>query len=353
MKPFANDYHNLLSVLSNERPARLPVYEHIISPRIMEKILGVEFADLLDGSQADLKQFFTQYCRFFQQMTYDTVSFEVCITEILPDHGALMGSRWGPIQNRADFERYPWDELPGLFWKNAENKFRALGECLPTGMKALGGVGNGVFEISEDLVGFQYLAYMQADDPELFADLYCKIGDLMVTIWRVFLERYTNVFAICRVGDDLGFKTGTLVSPATIRRHIIPQYRRVIGQIKQAGMPFLWHSCGKIFSIMDDMIDLGIDAKHSNEDIIAPFDRWIELYGERIGLLGGIDVDLLCQKKPAEIMAAVFEQGSRFRRTARGYALGSGNSIPDYVPVDGYLAMIEGAQKIREEESKI
>ena len=353
MKPFANDYHNLLSVLSNERPARLPVYEHIISPTIMEKILGVEFADLLDGGQADLKQFFTQYCRFFQQMTYDTVSFEVCITEILPDHGALMGSRWGPIQNRADFERYPWDELPGLFWKNAENKFRALGECLPAGMKALGGVGNGVFEISEDLVGFQYLAYMQADDPELFADLYCKIGDLMVTIWRVFLERYTNVFAICRVGDDLGFKTGTLVSPATIRRHIIPQYRRVIGQIKRAGMPFLWHSCGKIFSIMDDMIDLGIDAKHSNEDIIAPFDRWIELYGERIGLLGGIDVDLLCQKKPAEIITAVFEQGSRFRKTARGYALGSGNSIPDYVPVDGYLAMIEGAQKIREEESKI
>ena len=352
MKPFANDYHNLLSVLSNERPARLPVYEHIISPRIMEKILGVEFADLLDGSQADLKQFFTQYCRFFQQMTYDTVSFEVCITEILPDHGALMGSRWGPIQNRADFERYPWDELPGLFWKNAENKFRALGECLPAGMKALGGVGNGVFEISEDLVGFQYLAYMQADDPELFADLYCKIGDLMVTIWRVFLERYTNVFAICRVGDDLGFKTGTLVSPATIRRHIIPQYRRVIGQIKRAGMPFLWHSCGKIFSIMDDMIDLGIDAKHSNEDIIAPFDRWIELYGERIGLLGGIDVDLLCQKKPAEIMTAVFEQGRRFRKTARGYALGSGNSIPDYVPVEGYLAMIEGAQKIRAEEPK-
>src|SRR5512135_1040858 len=124
MKPFTNDFHHMLAVLSNQRPARLPVYEHIISPVIMEKILGVEFASLLDGDRADLKQFFTQYCRFFQQMTYDTVSFEVCITEILPDHGALMGSRPGPIQNRADFERYPWDELPGLFWKDAENKFQ-------------------------------------------------------------------------------------------------------------------------------------------------------------------------------------------------------------------------------------
>jgi len=46
----------------------------------------------------------------------------------------------------------------------------------------------------------------------------------------------------------------------------------------------------------------------------------------------------------------VFEKGSRFRAAANGYALGSGNSIPDYVPVDGYLAMIEAAKKIRKSE---
>lgn len=74
------------------------------------------------------------------------------------------------------------------------------------------------------------------------------------------------------------------------------------------------------------------------------------LYGERIGLLGGIDVDLLCQKKPAEIVAEVVERGRRFRAAAHGYALGSGNSNPEYVPVEGYLAMIETAQRIREEE---
>ena len=39
-------------------------------------------------------------------------------------------------------------------------------------MKALGGVGNGVLEISEDLVGLEQLAYLQADDPELFLDRY-------------------------------------------------------------------------------------------------------------------------------------------------------------------------------------
>jgi uroporphyrinogen decarboxylase len=137
-------------------------------------------------------------------------------------------------------------------------------------MTALGGVGNGVFEISEDLVGFEYLAYMQKDDPELLARLYAKIGELMVVIWQRFLAQFGDLFAICRMGDDLGYKTRTLTSPRNIRQYVIPQYQRVISLVRQSGHPFLWHSCGNIFSIMDEVIALGINAKHSNEDVIAP-----------------------------------------------------------------------------------
>jgi uroporphyrinogen decarboxylase len=218
-------------------------------------------------------------------------------------------------------------------------------------MKAVGGVGNGVLEISEDLVGFESLAYLKADYPDVFARLYQKIGDLMVTLWDEFLRRYSDTYAICRFGDDLGFKSGTLVSPALIRQFVIPQYRRVIDRVHQAGKPFLWHSCGKIFAVMEDVLALGIQAKHSNEDVIAPYEKWIELYGDRIGLLGGVDVDILCRTEPAEVFEQVRARGLRYRNMARGYALGSGNSIPNYVPVDGYLAMLRAAQAIREAES--
>ena len=103
---------------------------------------------------------------------------------------------------------------------------------------------------------------------------------------------------------------------------------------------------------MEDVIAIGIDAKHSNEDAIAPFDKWIELYGDRIGLLGGFDMDFLCQKSPEEIFESVVELGQRYRNTARGYARGSGNSLPDYIPPENYLAMVRGAQRIREIEMK-
>jgi uroporphyrinogen decarboxylase len=171
----------------------------------------------------------------------------------------------------------------------------------------------------------------------------------MATIWQEFLRRYPDTYAVCRFGDDLGFKTSTLVSHAIIRQHIIPQYRRVIEMVRAAGRPFLWHSCGNIFGVMDDVIALGIQAKHSNEDGIAPFERWIERYGDHIALLGGIDVDILCRQDPDDIYEQVLERGRRYRALAHGYALGSGNSIPDYVPVDGYLAMLRAAQTIRAE----
>jgi uroporphyrinogen decarboxylase len=345
--PFQPDYRHIVDVLRNRRPTRLPIYEHLINPGIMEKILGVEFAGFLEGGRAEAQSFFSPYCRFFKEMTYDTVSFEVCITEILPGHGAIMGGRPGPIQNRADFDRYPWEELPERYFRLAGPQFEALAACLPAGMKAVGGVGNGAFEISEDLVGFQYLAYLMVDDPPLFADLYRRIGDVMSKIWTVFLERYAEPYAVCRMGDDLGFKTGVLLAPATIREFVLPQYRRIIDLVHKSGRPFLWHSCGNIFSVMDDVIALGIDAKHSNEDIIAPFDEWIARYGGRIGLLGGIDVDVLCCRSPEDVYRDVLDKGRRFRSRAKGYALGSGNSIPDYVPVESYLAMIRAAQEIR------
>jgi len=347
---FSPDYRHIVAAAGNERPKRLPIYEHLINAEFMEKMLDTPFAGLIGGDRADLREYFRVHCGFYREMTYDTVSYEVCVTEILPDGGALLGERAGAIQCRADFDRYPWDDLPRIFWDLATPRFEALHEALPDGMKGVGGIGNGLFEISEDMVGFEQLCYMQVDDPDLFADLYRKIGDLLTDLWPTFLGRFGDDFAVCRIGDDMGFKTGTLVAPGTLIEHVVPQYRRVIRLIHEAGKPFLWHSCGKIFDVMEEMLDAGIDAKHSNEDAIAPYDEWIDRYGDKIGMFGGIDTDLLCRKTPEEIYDLIIEDAARFRRTARGYALGSGNSIPGYVPVAGYQAMIRAAGELRRRE---
>ena len=152
------------------------------------------------------------------------------------------------------------------------------------------------------------------------------------------------------MSDDLGYKTGTMLSPKTIVEQLVPQYRRIVACLHESGKPVLFHSCGHIFDVMEDIIAAGIDAKHSNEAAVAPFERWIENYGDRIGLFGGIDLDFLCQSSAEKVYETVLEKGTRYRKAANGYVLGSGNSIPEYTPVENYLAMIRAAQKIREIE---
>jgi uroporphyrinogen decarboxylase len=348
---FQPDYRHLVAAVRNQRPARLPLYEHNISAEVMERVLGTPFVHLDGQGPAAQREYFRHYCGFCRDMTYDAVTFELCICKALVDGGAIMGGKAGPIQSRADYEAYPWAEIPQRYWDMAAPRFDALAAEMPAGMKAVGGIGNGVFELSEDLVGYEWLCLMVSDDPELVGDLYCRIGDLMEDIWTEFLRRYPDLYCVLRFGDDLGFKSSTLMSPAFIRRHIIPQYKRIISRINASGTPFLWHSCGKIFPVMEDVIACGICAKHSNEDQIAPFDDWIRDYGARIGLLGGIDVDILCREEPQRVYELVLERGQRFRSAAKGYALGSGNSIPEYVPTENYLAMVRAGQEIRRRET--
>ena len=342
---FQPDYRNIVDAACNRVPKRLPLYEHLIDWQVMETIQGVKFAHLY-GTDKD--GFFREYCRFFRDMGYDTVSFECCICSILINGGALGAHKPGAIANREDFENYPWEELEGRFFTAFTADLEALRRQMPQGMAAIGGVGNGIFEIVQDLVGYESLCYLSDDDPELYEDLFRKVGQVLHGIWKRFLKEFGDIYCVCRFGDDLGYKSNTLLSHDDVRQLIIPGYREIIRSVHEAGKPFLLHSCGNIFAVMDDLIEAGIDAKHSNEDQIALFPEWPRRYGSRIGFFGGIDTDAVC-RLPKEAMTAYIEDVIRQCHGKSGFAFGSGNSIPGYVPCDQYLHMVRTVRTLRGE----
>lgn len=346
---FSPDYSMLAEAAYNRPARRLPLYEHQINTGLIEQVLGKELAPFQQGKDADLRYYYTQYCRFFLSMGYDAVPFECCIGGSMPGAGALGDHRPGVIHNRADFERYPWDELPALYFAKNAPHFEMLRECLPPGMKAVGGVGNGVFECVQEIVGYINLCYISADDPALYHDLFTKMGEVHLRIWAKFMAEYSDSFAVCRFGDDLGFRSSTLLSSEDIRRHMLPCYRKVVDLVHLFGKPFLLHSCGNLLEIMDELITVtGINAKHSNEDAIAPFTLWVERFGNRIGNFGGIDTDAVCRLSRPEMREYIFDL-LNFCRNKGGIAFSSGNSIPDYVPAEGYLNMIQIAREWRGE----
>jgi uroporphyrinogen decarboxylase len=346
MKKFIPDYNNILQAGFNRAPARIPVYEHLISAEKMEEVLSHKFKDLYHGDSSDVDEYFRNYCRFYREMTYDTVSFECIVTEIMPGSGALYSNKEGCIKSFDDFKKYPWDDLKKIYFERNTKYFDALRRAMPEGMSGVGGIGNGIFECIQDVVGYINLCYIKSDDPELYEMLFIKMGDVLLDMWKEFLPRYSDLFCVMRFGDDLGYKSNTLLPPKDTIRHIIPQYKRIISLIHSHNKPFLLHSCGNLFGVMDSLIDAGIDAKHSNEDEIAPMSAWYEKYGDRIGNFGGIDADILCRKSLDEIRDYVTDI-YKIAKNHKGVALGSGNSIPEYIPVQNYLAMIETINRLR------
>ena len=92
---------------------------------------------------------------------------------------------------------------------------------------------------------------------------------------------------------------------------------------------------------MDDLIDdVGIDALHSFEDTILPVTEAKAQYGDRIALLGGLDVDFMCRATEEQVR-------ERARRTldrcmpGAGYCLGTGNSVANYIPLNNYLEILD------------
>ncbi|PWM74488.1 MAG: hypothetical protein DBX59_03625 [Bacillota bacterium] len=345
---FIPDYRNLTDAAENRKPKRIPLYEHNIDCTIMERLTGKRFASCLTDAAPDYDAFFAEYNAFFKEYGYDTVTYEACITEILPFGGALGHMREGYIDCREKFESYPFDKVLPLYQEKFDKRFTALAANMPDGMLAVGGVGTGVFEITQDLVGYENLALMSFEDPELFADIFVKVGEVMFGVWEWFLKKHGNAYCVCRFGDDLGYKSNTLLSHADIKKHILPQYKRIVDLIHSYHKPFLLHSCGCIFGVMDDIIrEVGIDAKHSNEDQIAEMDVWVQKYGDKIGNFGGIDTDHLVRMDNESLVKRVEKVYALAANKNGGFAIGSGNSIPAYVDSEKYLLMIDTVRKLR------
>jgi len=344
---FEPDYMHVQNAANNRATSRLPLYEHNISNQTMEEVLGKEFGDLMHGDLQDKEEYFRHFCEFHRQLGYDAVSFECCIGQSMPHSGLLGGSGESVLQTYQDFERYPWDEIPERYFSMFSEYFQALKNVLPPGMKAIGGVGNGIFEAVQEITGFMHLAFISADDPEMYRGIFNKVGEVSLNIWTEFMKQYSDMYCVLRFGDDLGYKSNTLLSASDLRRFVIPEYAKIIELIHSYDKPFLFHSCGNICEVMPDIINIAkIDAKHSNEDQIALFPYWVEEYGKQIGNFGGIDTDALCRLSKPEIREYVLDVLEKCKN-AGGFAFGSGNSIPNYVPTENYVAMVNTVRDFR------
>jgi len=335
------DFSQFLKVLRREgTPAYLPFYEHVASSGFIATRTGTAF----DTMRMNDPGFWEIYVDFWLGMGYDCVPMEIPLNCPLPEgHGELseMSEAKVVIRSREDFEAFPW---PDVSTPIDFSHFETVARLLPEGVKIVGGVCAGPYEWTSMMLGTLGIAYLLVDDPELVALVFAKIGSLHHSAVRQLATM--EAIGALRQGDDLGFKTSTFLSPEQLRAYVFPTYTKMAAEAHHNDKPFILHSCGNLGEVYNDLIDVcKIDAKHSFEDIILPVNEFKQQYGRRITPLGGLDVDVICRSTEDEVRAYARQKIEQC--FADGYwALGTGNSLTNYMPVENYIAVLEEGLRV-------
>jgi len=242
----------------------------------------------------------------------------------------------GIIKSWEDFERIDWGDVRAD-WGILDRA--AL--YLPDGMKLT--IGTSLFEtILERFLGYEDLFILSVDNPDLVGKLFETWGQKVYDAYEAGIG-HPSVGAIFHA-DDLGYKTGTMLSPAFLRQHVFPWFRKYADLAHKHGKTYWYHCCGNVLEVMDDLIDdVRIDAFHSFQDVIIPISEFLQRYGDRVAALGGIDMDKLARMEETQLRTYVKQTLSDCMPGR--FALGSGNTIANYIPPTNYLAMLEEGQR--------
>ncbi|HUW84028.1 MAG TPA: uroporphyrinogen decarboxylase family protein [Phycisphaerae bacterium] len=344
----APDIDSMMDVAMGRKPiaSRPPLVEYIVDEvhvRAVAKMLGRPLRD--DGTTT-----LDDHIQWWYRLGFDYVRIERNVGFAMPgecgqDPTTRNHTRsWytmagGAIADRQGFEQYPWPNdsdrpLTDIAYVN---------DHLPEGMGLIASHAAGVYEHLSGIMGYENLCIQLHEDPDLVQAVADRVGGLMACYYRrlVQLDRLAAVWA----GDDMGFKTATLIAPDQLRRYVLPWHKRFARIAHDAGKPYFLHTCGHTLEITDDLIDdVGIDGKHSFEDAVIPIAEFQQRYAGRLAVLGGVDVDMLTRGDEPTLrkyVRGIIEQCSPRGR----FAIGSGNSFPSYVPIENYLIMLDEALK--------
>jgi len=184
-----------------------------------------------------------------------------------------------------DIERYPrdWDTL--VHGYRERDYPLAIYHC-------------GVYGFARNMMGDEHLALAFYDDPELVHAIMDDYTDFVLRAWARSARGVQ--FDLVEFWEDMASKNGSLISPATFREFMAPNYRKVTAFAREHGIPILLaDSDGFIEELTGLMLESGVNTLYPFEvgagnDLIATLDCYPGL-----GALGGLEKDAMAHGKDA------------------------------------------------------
>ncbi|HSP89165.1 MAG TPA: uroporphyrinogen decarboxylase family protein [Ignavibacteriaceae bacterium] len=334
------DITQLIKTLRREKADYIPIVELGIHPRIKEKFLNRPILNLNDEVEFWHKAGY-DYIKLQPVFNFDP--FSVKANKNFPD----TSRKWAPegeglIKNFEDFEKFHFPETDEIDFSN----FEKVKEILPEGMGIIGQYGD-IFTLTWELMGFETFSLALFENPELVIKVNQKMGELVLSMFEFFAQ--SDEVDIIWYSDDIAYQSSLMISPIFLDKYFFPWLKKIGELANKYNKPFIYHSDGILYSVMDKIIDCGVNALHPIEPKAMDITEVKNKYGNKLCLIGNIDVDVLSRGEPDEIRKQVLYNIEKIGLNG-GYCVGSGNSIPDYVTYENYIAMIETVRKFNNKE---
>lgn len=243
------------------------------------------------------------------------------------------------IKNISDLKKF---EFPD---PNSSHRLSGLKKAIEMfkGKKAIVSFLRDGWSEARDLHGYTQTLIDLIDNPKLIKGIIEKAVDYYSELGKISAKMGAD---IAFSGDDIAGKNGLLMSPAKFKEIIYPALKRLYKNWHSYGLYVIKHSDGNLYSIMDLLIDTGLDCLHPIDPIAGmSLEKVKKEYGNKICIMGNVNCAGNLVFGTKEDVIEEVRNCIKIAAPGGGYILSSSNSIPKSVKSENYIAMVKAVKK--------
>ena len=340
-----------LTALSGGVPDRIPIMEHLFSLKLMQELLGYTTV-LYDGkTQAKLA------VKLGIDGIWTPINGFCGIEETPHEPNEIYKDEWGvtyqkngwpiiaqidtPVKCREDWEAYT---LPPVDTPYRLKIFKDVKAANTEDLAVVLGTLGPFTMLSWYIMDFETLAITMYTDPEMVHEINEAV--LEWTLGAIRLAIKEGGVDCVQISDDWGGTNALLISPDDFRTFFIPYFRRLVAGIKELGVPVIMHNDGRIWDVLDDLVDCGIDGLHPVERAAGmDLKKVKERYKGKLTPIGNINNKVtMASSDPDDVRKEVLEC-IREAAVDGGYMIATDHSIRDLIPTENVRCLIDTINK--------
>lgn len=339
MKPL----ERVLTAIKRGEPDRVPIFELMIDPNVIQGILpGASYPDLVEVLDIDCVVSPTPSSMYGKEILEENDGLPVFKTE----WGDIRGTTAElvpipiayPLKSRKDWEKYqiPNPEKPGRF-----ETLKALVKRFK-GQRAIGCHLHDSFNYPSYLFGLSNLMMNLIDDPGWMHEVVDACNQHCVRMVQLAIETGADFIVF---GDDVGGKSGPLISPNHYAEFFLPGLANVTRAAHEKGAFVIKHTDGNVYKLLDMFAEVGIDAFHPS-DPSAGMDIFEvkQKYAKRFTVVGSVDVGDPLSHWPVSQLVEEIRRRIVQLAPGGGWIIASSNTIHSSVRPENYHALVTAIQ---------